>query len=125
MFKNLSNTVYVHVLKDAFLLQHVQEDRTLKITSDTPFSSNRLIVGNYTIASEVLSKGLKQLKVIKLGLFAPIIIMHPKYLCEGGLSQVEQRIISEVARTAGAKKVYVWEGADLSHEQLLKIKTRI
>lgn len=120
MFQNLFNTIYVHVLKDAFLLQHVQEDRSLKITSDVPFSSDRLVVGNYTIATEVLSKGLKELKSTKFGVLAPIIVMHPKHLCEGGLSQIEHRAISEVARAAGAKKVHVWEGDNLSREQLLK-----
>ena len=120
MFQNLFNTIYVHVLKDAFLLQHVQEDRSLRVVAEMPFSSTRLAVGNFTVAGEVLSKGLKELKSTKFGLLAPIIVMHPKHLCEGGLSQIEKRAISEVARAAGAKEVYVWEGANLSREQLLK-----
>lgn len=43
--------------------------------------------------------------------------------CEGGLSQVEERVLHELAAGAGARKVVVWVGAELSDgEVLAKLK---
>jgi hypothetical protein len=48
----------------------------------------------------------------------PIVVMHPISMVDGGLSGVEYRILFEVAEGAGAKRAEVWDGAELSDDQV-------
>jgi len=120
MFKKYFSLFYIQILKDEFLLFDANTEVSLNITGN--FSGQRTAVANFTIAEKLLSQALKELISKKSSRFlapSPIIIMHPKYLCEGGLSQVEERVLKELAFSSGAMKVYIWEGADLTAKQLL------
>lgn len=48
--------------------------------------------------------------------------MHPMIKTEGGLCEVEERILKELGRTAGGKKIFIWLGTPLTREQLLSKK---
>jgi rod shape-determining protein MreB and related proteins len=45
---------------------------------------------------------------------SPNLLLHPLELVEGGLSQIEDRVLRELAVGAGAKKAMIWIGAELS-----------
>ena len=49
---------------------------------------------------------------------SPIIIMQQQYLCEGGLSGVEERVLLELTHNIRPYKVYVWQGAELSKQDI-------
>jgi len=81
-------------------------------------STKRLLVGEFTIATELLSEGLKQLEN---NFIAPTIIIHPIENIDKKLSEVEEKIFKELALNAGAKEVKLWLGEELNDEELLHI----
>jgi len=50
----------------------------------------------------------------------PIIIIQQQYLCEGGLSSVEKRVLLELTHNIKPHKIVVWQGAELSRQDILE-----
>ena len=48
-----------------------------------------------------------------------MLVMHPMGNYDGGLTQVEIRCLRELSLSAGASKVFIWQGQNLTDEQLL------
>lgn len=48
----------------------------------------------------------------------PIVVIHQIYNSEGGLCEIEDRILREAALGAGARQVFVWQGMPLTSTQL-------
>ena len=63
--------------------------------------------------------GLKKLYRSKALNPSPKILIHPLEMVEGGLSQVEQRVLLELAVGAGGSKVALWVGHELSDREVL------
>lgn len=88
-----------------------------------PFTTERLLVGQFYAATNELKKGIKS----NFGNgFLPVkfdALIHPMEKTEGGLSEVEERTLLEVAAGAGARKTSVWVGHELSdHEVVEKLQ---
>ena len=49
----------------------------------------------------------------------PERIVQPMEMTDGGLSQVEERVIMDMAYGAGAKRVLLWVGGELSRQEAL------
>lgn len=76
----------------------------------SPFSTSRLLVGNFNEAEECLRKGFKEMRIRTFPrFFKPKVHLHPKEMSEGGLCGVEQRVLYEIAYSAGAKSVEIHE----------------
>ena len=54
-----------------------------------------------------------------LGL-APVIVMHPLEMIEDGLSEVEEKSLTEIGDALGARQVAVVTGPVLSDEQVTR-----
>jgi len=81
---------------------------TRTFTSRKPFSSVRLLVGDFVEAHRCLRQALKEMNVFSIFNFRnPKLRIHPKELLEGGLSEIEKRVLLEMGYGAGAKKVDV------------------
>ena len=82
------------------------------------FRHPRTLLADFTVAELVLKHGFRM--VISKSLFAPspIVIFHPLELDEGGYTQVELRAFEELCIQAGARKVYIKTGKELSKEEL-------
>lgn len=85
------------------------DGRILTSVPETPFSTARLLVGNFDSASKCLEVGAKKLNAIGYFKRAPTFDIYPKDLSSGGLSQVEDRILRELAVSVGARKVDIYE----------------
>ena len=85
---------------------------------ERPFTTRRLLVGEFTVAEETLRRGVSE--VAGRGLFArrPVLLVHPLEMVEDGLSQVEDRVLRELGAGAGARKVLVWVGRELSDDEV-------
>jgi len=84
------------------------------------FSSERLLIANFNEAAATLMKAVKELP--KPGLFPSppaFILMHPLAIISGGLSQVEDRVLRDLAATC-ARSCDVWMGDELSDEEVLE-----
>jgi len=116
MFRNLfANIVYVKVFENRFELKALEEGATLKtVLATTPFTTSRLLVGQFSAAEQALKKGMQELFGGKLFATSPTVLIQPMEQCDGGLSEVEERVLRELALAAGARQVVVHVGAELS-----------
>ena len=93
------------------------------ITIKNGFEHPRTLIADFVIAERILKYVLlKQLFPKSLIRPSPIMIIHPLSMLEGGLTQVEIRAFSELGAGAWARKVYVWEGPELSREELRELR---
>lgn len=115
----MSNTLYVKIYKNRIRVNHIQRNREVSERSVSPFTTQRLLVGNFSVAERLLKSALEKLG--SSGLFAvkPIVLIQPMEMIEGGLSEVEDRVIRELAIAAGARKVFVWVGKMLTNEEVI------
>jgi rod shape-determining protein MreB len=120
VLKVFDQTIYVQITKNAFNLLHVQSDKQSHISAAQPFSTERMGVAHFQVAEATLNKGFQQIYPKSFFNISPFVVMHQLYQAEGGLCEIEVRILKELALGAGARQVYVWEGEPLSREQLLR-----
>ncbi len=119
MLNRYRESIYIRVKKDQFHILNCKTNCEHIEISTTPFSTQRLAVGDFFAAIKTLSIAIS--KVISKSMFKlpPIIIMQQQYLCEGGLSGVEERVLLELTHNIRPHKVYVWQGAELSRQDIL------
>lgn len=109
-------TIYIQIEKDLFKFLHVQSGRIIK--TQGAFSNQRLAIAHFMIAAEALKKGVYEVYPKSFFRVPPVIIMHQIFNSEGGLCEIEERILREAAFSSGAKQVFIWEGQPLSASQL-------
>ncbi len=120
MMRNLFNeTLYVKVFKNRFQIRHVERKIEIQSSALEPFTTTRLLIGEFTKSQQVLKAGLKKILSGRWYSPAPKIVIHPMEMVDGGLSEIEARILREVAMSAGARKVVVWVGHELSDHEIL------
>ncbi|MBI5461359.1 MAG: 1-pyrroline-5-carboxylate dehydrogenase [Gammaproteobacteria bacterium] len=120
MFRNpFKNTLYIKVHPNRFDLKHIESGKSLSAVSPTPFTTSRLLVGQFLAAHETLKAAIKSLYAGQLFAPSPVAVIHPLEKCEDGLSEVEERALHELAAGAGARKVVVWVGHALSDSEVL------
>jgi len=101
-------------------LDSVSESVT--IDSTEPFSTPRLLVGDFSLAESALQKAMRSVVPRRwFGLLAPRVsaLIHPVEMAEGGLSQVEHRVLEEIAEASGIGRVVIWCRPELSAPEAL------
>lgn len=116
-----SDYVYVKINKNQFIIRHIKSNYETTVVAHEPFTTNRLLVGNFTNAERLLTEAVKKLYKGKWFKPAPFIVIHPLSMADGGLSEVEERAIHELAASAGASKVRVWVGKELTDEEVVNL----
>ena len=111
-----SGTVYVRIKRNELIARHI-ESKT-EASEMATFTTERLLVGQFSGAENVLTKLVKKVIGNTWLKAAPSIVMHPLEMTEGGLSQVEDRVLRELATGAGGNKIKVWVGPVLTYEEL-------
>lgn len=84
------------------------------------FNHPRTIIADSEIATKTLELAFRELVKQSASGFRPkpIMVLHPVEHVEGGLTPVERRALTELGTSAGAAKVYVWEGRQLSDPEI-------
>lgn len=119
MLANLfSNAIYVRVRRNQFQVRSLKSGFDATGVAPTPFTTTRLLIGQLAAAQNTLKDALKQVSKESLLAVSPDVLIHPPEMVEGGLSEIEERIFREVAIGAGAKKVVVWVGHELSDTEV-------
>lgn len=74
---------------------------------EAPYRGGRILIGYFKPAEDCLRSGLR--KVGALGWFKPKphLIVRAMELNEGGLSEIEEKVLLELAYAAGARKASV------------------
>jgi len=121
MFKN---NIYIKMYKNKITARNVDSGVEVTELANPSFTTQRLLVGDFTAAEFAIKSLLK--KVTPAGWFtiSPKILIHAMEMTEGGLSQIEERALCEVAKVAGARMVKVCTGAPLSDEAVLQLLTK-
>ena len=83
-----------------------------------PFDHPRVMIHDYNLAEIIFQHALGVLSVRHAISPSPIVVLHVVEPLEGGLTSIEQRSLQEALEGAGARKVYIWEGHELSDEEL-------
>ena len=113
-----SSTVYVRIGRNQFRVRHIESGADATAVALTPFTTTRLLIGQFVAAEEALKAALKQIATGRLFTPAHSVVMHPLAMVEGGLSEIEERTLQEVAIGAGAGKAIVWVGHELSDAEV-------
>ena len=79
-------------------------------------SSGANVFAALKIAEELLRDLMERVGIGGFFRPAPIALVHPVEMVEGGLSEVEERVFLELARGAGARKAVVYVGPDLGDD---------
>jgi len=95
----------------------------LNVRVINPFAHPRTLISDFTCAEVVLKGFFKKLASGLSGLarafqISPIFIIHPCIEPEGGFTQVELRALHELCLGAGAARVKIWQGRELTDEEL-------
>ena len=84
-----------------------------------PFAHPRTLVSDFTLGEQVLKAFIASVLDKAFLKPAPRIIMHPLDEPDGGWTQIEVRALHEMALGAGASQVTIWQGVQLSDQELL------
>ena len=83
-----------------------------------PFSHNRLLVHEFESAAMLLKHALACVAGEGLLRPAPIAVIHPMKIPADGHTDIEDRVFRELALSAGARDVYIWQGRVLTNMEL-------
>lgn len=82
------------------------------------FRHPRTLLADFAVAEQTLRRLLNRLQPPALLRPAPTVVLQPLEQLDGGLTQVEIRALVELLRSVGARKVYLWIGAELERSEL-------
>ena len=110
------NILYVRIGMNRVMSRNVTNGSEYEHLATTPFTTNRLLIGSFYAGAEAIREATR--KTMYGGLPPIGMVLHPLEMVEGGLSEVEERVLLEVAANAGSKKSTVHIGRDLSDEEV-------
>jgi rod shape-determining protein MreB and related proteins len=148
----LQSTVYVQLHPERLTMRHVQSGRSISgppiaaiskgpkrelvavgdaaltpppgqpVELMNPFKHPRTLLADFTLGEQVLKAFVNKLFEGNLFKRSPTVVLHPRIDPEGGFTQIELRALHELALGAGAAKVILWKGRELSDEELRELK---
>lgn len=80
------------------------------------FDHPRSLLADFAVAEKTLQLLVRQ--IAGKTFLKPEVVLHPLEHLEGGLTQMERRGLYELCRCAGANKVHLWIGRELTAEEL-------
>ncbi|TVV39629.1 rod shape-determining protein [Thalassolituus sp. C2-1] len=89
--------------------------QTQDITLVNPLDHPRLLIADFAYAERLLRYGIASVYEKIVLPRSPVLIIQPMEKTEGGISDIERRMYTELGLSAGARKVYVHDGAPLAH----------
>ena len=110
--------LYVRIGINRIQIKNIGKGESVDLSAETSFSHPRMLVGDFTEAQAQIKKAVLSAKGSGLQLSLRIL-MHPTELVTGGLTQIEERVLLELAHGAGAGKAFVWIGLDLSDDEVV------
>jgi rod shape-determining protein MreB and related proteins len=109
--------IYVRITRDLLRVKNLKSGKEVQGIPEVPFSTTRLLVGHFESAERTLKAAVAQVGGSSF-MLSPKVLMHPLEMVEGGLSQIEQRVLHELAIGAGGKKVVVFVGPELADREV-------
>lgn len=113
--------VYLKIRINRVWAKQLEGQTVVELPADEPFTTERLLIGNFDSALSVTKTAIKQVNLEKRRWVSPNVVIHPLDYVEGGLSPVEKRLFWELASSANSFDVRVWEGSELSDMQVVEL----
>ncbi|MDQ6979731.1 MAG: hypothetical protein Q9M09_06055 [Mariprofundaceae bacterium] len=114
-----SRIVYLKIYRNRYEITLPDKQEVItSVQSPVPFSTARLLVGQLHAAATCLEQAVKEAYGWSLPMMGPVLLIHPCDMVEGGLSEVEDHTLRELAFMAGAEKAAIWLGNSLTVEQV-------
>jgi hypothetical protein len=110
--------VYLRVRTNHMRLRDAGTGREVEVPAAEPFTTKRLLVGEFTVAERLLADGLKRLGGGSWFRASPVLVIHPLEMVDGGLSQIEERVLRELGVGAGGRRVIIHVGSELSDPEV-------
>ena len=98
-------------------IKNIGNAESMDLSAEASFSHPRRLIGNFPKAQALIKKAAASAKGLGLQLSLRILV-HPTKLVTGGLTQIQERVLHELAHGAKAGKVFTWLGLDLSDEEV-------
>ena len=83
-----------------------------------PFSHPRVFVEDFLVAEKVLAYAFMIVSGKKPFRVSPIVVAHVIEKLDGGLTQIEYRVLHELFENVGARKTYFWDEHELTDDEL-------
>lgn len=107
------HVLYVTINKDHITIDNFDANKQQVITGT--FSNARLAIAHFQACEAKLKEAISQVQTKSL-LQTLTLVMHQQALNDGGLCEIEERILLELGLGAGASKVFIWQGQPLTSE---------
>ncbi|MEL6383785.1 MAG: 1-pyrroline-5-carboxylate dehydrogenase [Cyanobacteria bacterium J06626_18] len=112
------NHTYVKMRKDMLWVKHLKNRTVVKLKSPQPFSTERLLVGQVSVAEAALKSAVRQAYAGRRQLVSPYMLIQPLECIEGGVSEAEEMTLMELGRRANMMYTVVWVGPELTDAQV-------
>lgn len=113
--KLLGGTIYIRVHYNRMRLRRAETGEEVDLNATEAFSHMRSVIADFPKAESLLKNGLKSLKKLT----SPTVVIHAVELIDGGLTQIEERALHELCLSAGAGRAIVWQGHELTDEEII------
>ncbi|WP_372770829.1 hypothetical protein [Pseudoalteromonas sp.] len=107
------HVLYITINKDHITIDNFAAKKQEVITG--AFSNTRLAIAHFLTCEAKLKEAIKRVQSKSL-LQSLTLVMHQKVLNDGGLCEIEERILLELGLGSGASKVFIWQGEPLTSE---------
>jgi len=115
-----SKYIYIQVFKDRFVVRDAGNPNGEPMEARGAFSQPRLLLADFDAALACL----KPLVLAVRGSFVHALftyaVIHPAEQFDGGMAEIEKRAFMELVEQAGAVKVVVWTGPQLSDLEVIE-----
>lgn len=115
----MRTTYYLTLACDRMDLLQLESGHHLTRTAEPPFSNARLLVAEFGIAAQLLGELVEQLRPRRLFSLPPSMLIHPLERLEGGLSEIERRILTELGLGCRMRKVRLYTDEPLDNAGVL------
>ena len=86
-----------------------------------PFDHPRILIADYAAAERLMQYVVKTLAGQRWLASSPVIVLHPDVELAGGLADIENRALQELAEAAGARRVTVHYGRTLTDQEAAEL----
>ncbi|MFD2033599.1 hypothetical protein ACFSKL_02295 [Belliella marina] len=117
--------IYVVISRNQLEMHNLKTGQTIKLRSEVPFSTNRLLIANNMVAENLGKQIMNKICGRDLKLSPVFMIIHPLEVGFDDVSPVEKMIYNDFGTILGAREVIIEESLEkLNKESLVRIKDK-
>ena len=112
----MRDNYYLQISCDHLSLRHLESGRHTELHAQPPFSNQRLLVANFSAATQALKTALAELKSRGWLSLPASLLIQPMERFDGGLSEIEERCLLELGFGTGMRRVKLHIGEQLDDD---------